>query len=69
MKHFQKLLVVWHNFIGRAGEKFEYIWINGSENFIYLKFHLFEIKSVQDELREWKGKCMNLEGASHPPSL
>jgi hypothetical protein len=25
--------------------------------------------SVQDELREWKGKCMNLEGASHPPSL
>jgi hypothetical protein len=33
------------------------------------KFHLFEIKSVQDELREWKGKCMNLEGASHPPSL
>jgi hypothetical protein len=33
------------------------------------KFHLFEIKSVQDELREWKGKCMHLEGASHPPSL
>jgi hypothetical protein len=31
------------------------------------KFHLFEIKSVQDELREWKGKCMNLE--RKPPAI
>ena len=62
MKHFQKLLVVWHNFIGRAGEEFEYIWINGSEHFIYLKLRaLRRVKRMEREMHEF--------GRRKPPAI